>query len=251
MAGQYERLYDSSLLDDLHNYFPALLYDSSRFSSVADVISYVQTQTRNRFDLYSYGLNQYRNTNPASSAAPRQSVAGPSDTNTTGIPIYTPAHSNRATNNFFNDVNYTVRYATPNTPTVPVLMTEEVEAQWADIDNIMGGAGGNSTLGLLTALLGGLGGGRQRRTAVAPNFMSPVVVRPSEEQIAAGSRVDFVGAVPDTQCAICQAGFEIGEERRTLTHCDHEFHRACIDPWFQQNVHCPVCRHDIRDNEPD
>ena len=153
------------------------------------------------------------------------------------------------TGNFFNDINYTVEYTAPALA-APAnrVMTEEIEAQWADIDNIMGG--NNATLGILGALLGGLGGGRQRRTAaVPPNFMAPVVVRPTEGQIAEGSRVDFVGAVPDTQCAICQTGFGIGEERRTLSYCDHEFHRSCIDPWFEQNVHCPVCRHDIRDQD--
>jgi hypothetical protein len=28
--------------------------------------------------------------------------------------------------------------------------------------------------------------------------------------------------------------------------CHHTFHKSCIDTWFQENVHCPVCRHDIR-----
>jgi hypothetical protein len=253
MAGQYERLYDSSLLDDLHNYFPALLYDSSRFSSVADVIAYVQQQTRNRFDLYSYGLNQYRDRNPtspvsAAASAARRPVAasrpeGGSSVRSTAVPIY--AFDNPNSLNSYSDINYTVSYAIPQ-PTRNNAAVDELEAQWADIDAIMGGAGANNTtMTLLGTLLNGLTGGRQRR--VPSNFMSPVIVRPSEEQIAAGSRLDFVGAVTDMQCAVCQAGFEIGEERRTLSACEHEFHRACIDPWFQQNVHCPVCRHDIRE----
>ena len=39
----------------------------------------------------------------------------------------------------------------------------------------------------------------------------------------------------------------MGEQVRTLTHCGHRFHVLCIDNWFQRNVHCPLCRHDIRD----
>lgn len=129
-------------------------------------------------------------------------------------------------------------------------MTEEVEAQWEDIDNIMSGrARSSASETILATLFNSLlpRVGANRATTIPSNFMAPVLVRPSEEQITAGSRLDFVGALTDNQCAICQAGFEIGEERRTLSYCDHEFHRACIDPWFQQNVHCPVCRHDVRD----
>jgi hypothetical protein len=33
---------------------------------------------------------------------------------------------------------------------------------------------------------------------------------------------------------------------RTLTHCNHYFHKNCIDVWFESHVHCPICRYDIR-----
>ncbi len=60
----YETLYGVGLLDDLHNYFPALLYDSSSFESVQDVLGYIHQQTRNRFDLFSYGQREYLSTHP-------------------------------------------------------------------------------------------------------------------------------------------------------------------------------------------
>jgi hypothetical protein len=25
------------------------------------------------------------------------------------------------------------------------------------------------------------------------------------------------------------------------------FHQTCIDAWFERNVRCPMCRHDIRE----
>jgi hypothetical protein len=38
-----------------------------------------------------------------------------------------------------------------------------------------------------------------------------------------------------------------GHSVRRLNRCGHTFHTTCIDTWFQRNVHCPVCRHDIRE----
>ncbi len=55
----YETLYGVGLLDDIHNYFPALLYESTSFSTVPEVLSYVQLQTRRRFDLFSLGRGAY------------------------------------------------------------------------------------------------------------------------------------------------------------------------------------------------
>jgi len=55
----YHRLYDSALLDDLHNYFPDLLYVPERFEDVAQVLGYVQQQVRQRFDLFSRGRREH------------------------------------------------------------------------------------------------------------------------------------------------------------------------------------------------
>jgi hypothetical protein len=80
-----------------------------------------------------------------------------------------------------------------------------------------------------------------------PGFMNAVVVRPSAETIRANTTLSTTGdADTNAVCAICQDGFEVGNERRSLNACHHTFHKSCIDTWFQENVHCPVCRHDIR-----
>lgn len=243
MTAPYERLYDSPLLDELHNYFPAILYDFERFSSFADVLQYVASETQNRFDLYSNGRARYFRTHPRSTAP---STTTPRTTPT----VYTQPGD-----------EYVFRWATnlgpvPAVPALPIpTMGPEVEAQWNDIENIVSGrnAALNETTSFLSLLTAALGGGltapRRQTTAAAANaFMTPVVVRPTIEQITAGSLTDFVGAVTETPCAICQSAFQIGEERRTLIRCNHEFHRGCIDTWFNQNVRCPVCRHDIREN---
>ena len=58
----YERYYEITLLDDLHNYFPDILYNSSRFQTVQDLIQYIQNETRNRFDLFSNAIRRNRTT---------------------------------------------------------------------------------------------------------------------------------------------------------------------------------------------
>lgn len=59
MAYSAESIYGVQLLDDLHNYFPELLYNSGRFQSVQEVLQYITSVTRRRFDLFSYGREVY------------------------------------------------------------------------------------------------------------------------------------------------------------------------------------------------
>jgi len=59
MAYSAETIYGVQLLDDLHNYFPELLYNSGRFQNVQDVLQYITSVTRRRFDLFSYGREVY------------------------------------------------------------------------------------------------------------------------------------------------------------------------------------------------
>lgn len=80
------------------------------------------------------------------------------------------------------------------------------------------------------------------------NFQDVLVV-PTLDQIEAASRIILHDNIPaDENCAICQEHSIPGQQSpwRRL-HCSHQFHTACIMPWFQRDVHCPVCRADIRD----
>lgn len=76
-----------------------------------------------------------------------------------------------------------------------------------------------------------------------------VQVRPSNEQIISATTTTTVN-IPRLQdvCSICQDGMVQNEEIRTINQCGHKFHKDCIDVWFQTNVRCPMCRHDIREN---
>ena len=48
----------------------------------------------------------------------------------------------------------------------------------------------------------------------------------------------------DPTCAICLANFIEGEELRLLP-CQHTYHRACVDQWFNVSQECPLCKRSI------
>jgi hypothetical protein len=85
--------------------------------------------------------------------------------------------------------------------------------------------------------------------AAAPRAMEPVIVRPTEQQVAAATTIITVDT-EDERCAICQEAMLPGSQARELEACDHRFHTGCIDTWFQRSVYCPTCRHDVRDPAP-
>ena len=48
-------------------------------------------------------------------------------------------------------------------------------------------------------------------------------------------------------CSVCLEDFGDDDQTRVLL-CKHYFHKDCIDRWLtQENVRCPLCRHDNRD----
>jgi hypothetical protein len=59
MGDNYQTVYGVTLLDDLHNYFPRILYNPQQFQTVPDLLAYVQQTTRTRFNLFDNGLRQY------------------------------------------------------------------------------------------------------------------------------------------------------------------------------------------------
>ena len=79
-------------------------------------------------------------------------------------------------------------------------------------------------------------------TPLPTRWSDPVVVRPTDAQIRAATETV---ETDDSNCAICQEN--IDSEATRLVHCRHDFHTTCIAEWFTRSVHCPNCRHDIRE----
>ena len=77
------------LLDDLHNYFPDLLYNSDRFQSVQDVLQYMQGQARSLFNPFDVGQRAYRtHFQPQQQQQQQQQLQQQS--NTIHIPVQSP-----------------------------------------------------------------------------------------------------------------------------------------------------------------
>lgn len=75
---EYQTVYGVGLLDDIHNYFPALLYNQGRFHSVQEIFHYVRTQLNTRFNLFAYGASLAQPTvvpQPPVQPVPRRAVA--------------------------------------------------------------------------------------------------------------------------------------------------------------------------------
>ena len=187
MSNDYTIVYNVGVLDDIHNYFPALLYDHGQFQTVPHVLHYVRSQLHSRFNLYSHGATLYRG------------VHQQPTTNSTTMPTSVPT---------------------------------------------------TDGLSLLFSLLSNPSLDSPRiRTRIVPTeaFLDPVIIRPSETVIHQHTTLVQGSTLPaGSTCPVCQ-DIVIGTDVcRRLNPCYHVFHKVCIDQWFETNVRCPTCRHDIR-----
>lgn len=85
----------------------------------------------------------------------------------------------------------------------------------------------------------------------AINNSTPVVVRPTELQIEqATENMLFSELPPEVEriytCPVSHDTFRNNSEITRICHCGHYFGREAIMTWFSMNVHCPICRYDIR-----
>jgi len=188
--------HNSPILNEIHTYFPALLYDNN-FQTVPDVFSYIRQQLRARFDIYSTQRGERR---------PQRANPWPPRNSRPQRRHWTP----------------------PVTPAVHTYVAQQPQYASNAMDDFN------------RILLRAVG------FPVPVDFSEPVAVSPSRAQIDAGSTLHTTIGESEAPCSICQDAIRTGETIRRLNHCSHKFHQNCIDTWYQRNVHCPVCRHDIR-----
>ena len=77
-----------------------------------------------------------------------------------------------------------------------------------------------------------------------------VVVRPTQGQINNATRIIIYRdnlTLMNTRCPITMEDFINGDRICMIRYCRHCFRESAIMDWFQTNVRCPVCRHDIRE----
>ncbi len=238
---QYETLYGVGLLDDLHNYFPAILYDSGRFRSVTELLHYVTTCARDRFDLFSFGQRGYLNTTLEASS--RSSSANPNTIPQPSNSFQPPAAPAQDTQIPEEEPPIRGRRIAGTNLLEPRISTHiEILQEDLGLDN--------QALSLLNLmnLLSGIPAIPRVQRNLPNSFLEPVVVRPTTEQIESGSERAF--PQEETTCAICQDAIPVNQMCRRLRACNHAFHISCIDQWFARDVRCPTCRHDIREPAP-
>ena len=228
-AHQYQFIYNVALLDDLHNYFPSLLYDMDRFQTLPQVFYYVRQQMNARFNLYNYGASQqpqmHFNSMPHMTPVAPMHPMPPMHPMHQAAPPMPPMPFNFSSTNPTNS-------SSPATPR----MTRQRDS--------------TSELSLLASLLNnfspeiwtiGVGGGGR---GIGAN----VIVRPSPEIITQATEVISGSTLAEgTICSICQDVIVPTDSARKLRVCRHIYHQSCIDQWFERSVLCPTCRHDVRE----
>ena len=218
MSGpDYQVVYGVGVLDDVHNYFPSLLYDQGRFQTLPQVLSYVRSQMNTRFNLFAYGASLHR------AAAPVTPVPAPAPVVEPISVTRAPRTRDSATLNMLlgllslgTDIRLVPDLGpSPQGPRAPADI-------WASFNTPV---------------------------VVAP---SAEIISANTEIIDASNVVVDVSGASLTQniCTVCQDIMRSPEICRRLRPCQHSFHRACIDEWFRRSVFCPSCRHDIRNPTP-
>jgi hypothetical protein len=268
---EMESVYGVQLLDDLHAYFPDVLYEPERFESVQDLLGYIQEQAQEHFNLYNRGrrLHTAARASPAA-AAPRQARQAAPAEQTPQTPQETPAAAAAQPATATAPSQQTATLLPPVTPPPTVRMQRTPLYTSFYQDGVFPAPRGplssflfdfgtereDPSTQLLSSLLGltftgaGAGAGAIGGSRLASTFMDPVVVHPTREQIAAATEVAVLEEALEGTCAICQDRMEARNPVRKIRACNHSFHTECIDTWFERSVSCPVCRHDIRDLEP-
>lgn len=81
-------------------------------------------------------------------------------------------------------------------------------------------------------------------------FWEPIAIGASQEHIdAATSTITFADLPEGTgTCPITMEPFTEYSDIVQINRCSHCFSRRHLNRWFQNHVTCPVCRHDIREN---
>jgi hypothetical protein len=250
-SDSYTSIFGVGLLDDLHNYFPDLLYSPRRFSSTQDVLQYVQDQTRSRFNLLDYGRRIHREQETAATVpttAVPATIAGttvPVTATGTTVPVTATGTAGTAvpvtaTGTAGTAVPVTAVPVTTVIPPTPLRSQRMPRRQHTFFYEVPPAADDMAGMNILTSLFNNL-----IHPPAHHNF-TDVVVYPTNQQIDNATTVETLTATLEEACPICQEDLLAGSRVRRITRCNHPFHIDCIGHWFEQSCMCPICRTDIR-----
>ena len=241
-------LYGVGLLDDLHTYFPDLLYNQERFTDIQSVLQYVRDQTESQFNLFARGQRETQQqqtqhqatvTTPARAVQPRISpvpaAPGRPLVNTRNHWSNSGAEGPFGANGYGNYISQSDRIV----DTFNTIVTETY-----DISNLFQIPTAQRQTRTDTSLLSLL---VNAVTSMPRADLEPVVVRPDTQTIERVTTLRPARSSDESEvCSVCQENYTEGQAIRSITYCNHNFHKSCIDQWFERDVHCPVCRFDVR-----
>lgn len=231
-------IYPIPLLNDIHQWFPDILYNPGRFRNVQDLLEYIQQVAS--INPFTRGLQQYYarqqdipRTSATSASIP---VSGSIATSATSasVPVSASIPSERIQYTATTTVNG--RPVTARIQTIPI--TQAFATLEMDEDSLQDE---NVVVNMINRMLS--------QPSLQQFLQESVPVVPTQEQIDNASSLQVLTQTEEDNCAICQDSMEEGQQLRILSHCHHRFHKICVDSWFRSNVHCPTCRHDIRMTE--
>ena len=246
-------IFNNSLLDTLHQFFPDVLYTDRFQTRPRDFFQYIQTQAQRHFPQYDDARLQYLNNRviPSPVTATTTDLSGnqtiPSTTrqnlaayvSTITASYDTSGEVTMPETTSVNLINTLLGYTTPVRPRRLQYFTPASTLRnmfYAD-DYIYYN---NTDTSIFTDIL----------NIMNPMPLTPmenVIVFPSPEQIAAATRVFTTDARLEECCAVCQEDIAPAVQVRQIKQCTHVFHKDCVDQWFEQSVFCPICRLDIRE----
>ena len=215
----YEQIYGHEMFDTIHNFFPEIMYDDSMFGG--EINNWLR-----------YRMNMVF---PVTWQSQQTLYFG-----TRAEPIREEFHTWRRSQ--FPGAHQNIvslQLPQPRVQRPRVRRFNRVLRTTPETDNIMVSIIASSNIF------------QDSEDAMWRRFEEDVEVAATEEQITAASEILAHSSVPaTTNCAICQDhDSQIAGENWRKLFCTHAFHISCIDSWFGRNVHCPVCRKDIRDEQ--
>jgi hypothetical protein len=270
-GGNRNRPYENTLLNDLHEIMPEALYDSDLFNS--PILRFFQQRVGHMFPSYhrERGLylrdqadsrrHAFRSTrlsrmpNPVVQPLPVSDFVGQRAT-----PVVQTYESN-VSESFLRGLllsimaeNATQASITPPTPPVATSSAEDDDSDTAEGERIPNAPSPLEAEAQRRIIRRGHSGISVTIPGGA-RWWDPVAVRPSAVAYSRNTiLMDSSGVPAGTVCTVCQSapgedlsGVPITETMwRKLRGCQHYFHKICADRWFEQNIHCPNCRADIR-----
>ena len=238
--------YSSVILNELHRYFPDILYRPERFQNVSDLLNYVVGVARQ--NPYDHMRAEYDRNRQNSSYQPPARTAYRSPQ--TPQPSSHLPRTRAAFSHVEEDQHTDVINAVLNVPlySAPVNLTSSLLSSSARVRRPQSSQAAEQIVTNFINELLHPSSQSTDLTSLESFLNSTVVVRPTEEQIQRATIViTSFNPPPYDNCTICQDAMEEGQTIRVLSDCTHRFHQECIDTWFQSHVTCPTCRHDIRE----